>query len=148
MFLIDIIHGSISHHHLHNFKILKQRICWRPDIARPKFGRLIDWLIDWPGLTRTSRRTRARLLRSWRAKAWSRQGCIKFPPQTPGPQAIKSPSLSVGFGKDNQVALAMAKKIKWYIAQQRNMEKEGLLTSVADPFHFDMDPDPRIRFVK
>ena len=42
----------------------------------------------------------------------SKQGCIKFPPQTPGPQAIKSPSLSVGFGEDNQVALAMAKKIK------------------------------------
>ena len=23
-----------------------------------------------------------------------------------------------------------------------------LFSSVADPFHFDMDPDPRIRFVK
>ena len=23
-----------------------------------------------------------------------------------------------------------------------------ILTSVSDPFHFDMDPDPRIRFVK
>ena len=23
-----------------------------------------------------------------------------------------------------------------------------VLNSVADPFHFDMDPDPRIRFVK
>ena len=23
-----------------------------------------------------------------------------------------------------------------------------IITSVSDPFHFDMDPDPRIRFVK